>query len=273
MRKTTLTTSKIGIACHSSYLDAIEAISCISSVQALSEYCNHLKKLVSADYFWYSIITNFPSKSLKMQLSINDYPEGFTKPFINDGYMQNGPVMTRSYQQTNGVYTWSELLALGTLHNKENKSLEWAANFDITDGISCPIQGYQNEFVILHFATNAHNAKMKQDLAQKKLFLKLLSPALYLRINALFDGDNKQHPHHLTTREHEVMLWTARGKTTWEIAVILDISAHTVKHHIERAIVKLAANNRSEAIAKAIAYNIINYRDITEYYSTNLVLE
>ena len=57
----------------------------------------------------------------------------------------------------------------------------------------------------------------------------------------------------LSDREHDCLSMSARGLTSRDIAVKLGIASRTVDFHVGRAIVKLAALNRHEAIAKAVA--------------------
>lgn len=54
----------------------------------------------------------------------------------------------------------------------------------------------------------------------------------------------------LTDRESEVLHWVALGKTNPEIAMILDISAFTVKNHMQRVFRKLDVSNRAQAVSK-----------------------
>lgn len=54
----------------------------------------------------------------------------------------------------------------------------------------------------------------------------------------------------LSTREHEIMDWVRNGKTNYEIGMILDISAFTVKNHLQRIFKKLDVLNRAQAVAK-----------------------
>jgi DNA-binding CsgD family transcriptional regulator len=56
----------------------------------------------------------------------------------------------------------------------------------------------------------------------------------------------------LTPRESEVMEWVSRGKTNWEIALILNISARTVQKHLEHIFQKLGVETRTAAAAKAL---------------------
>jgi len=51
----------------------------------------------------------------------------------------------------------------------------------------------------------------------------------------------------LTSREREVLEWLGQGKANSDIGIILGISTHTVKRHVERILAKLGAENRYAA--------------------------
>lgn len=54
----------------------------------------------------------------------------------------------------------------------------------------------------------------------------------------------------LSGREREILEWVALGKTNEEIGSILNISAFTVKNHLQRIYRKMNVLNRAQAIAK-----------------------
>ncbi|MCY0150308.1 LuxR family transcriptional regulator [Hoeflea sp. G2-23] len=62
----------------------------------------------------------------------------------------------------------------------------------------------------------------------------------------------------LTERERECLVWTSAGKTSVEIARILDLSEHTVNHYLNNAARKLDAVNRTQAVAYAIRNSFID---------------
>jgi DNA-binding NarL/FixJ family response regulator len=68
----------------------------------------------------------------------------------------------------------------------------------------------------------------------------------------------------LNDRELECLTWSARGKTSPEIATILDISKRTVNFHIENACRKLNVSTRTEAVVKATSGRLIDPRDSRE---------
>lgn len=56
----------------------------------------------------------------------------------------------------------------------------------------------------------------------------------------------------VTTREADVLLWIAKGKTNREIAQILNMSPRTVNKHLEQIFRKLGVENRTAAAAIVI---------------------
>ena len=56
----------------------------------------------------------------------------------------------------------------------------------------------------------------------------------------------------LTSREAEVLLWTARGKSNRDIGTILGLSPRTVNKHLEQIFAKLGVDNRTTAALLAM---------------------
>ncbi|MBI3229769.1 MAG: autoinducer binding domain-containing protein [Burkholderiales bacterium] len=61
----------------------------------------------------------------------------------------------------------------------------------------------------------------------------------------------------LTTREREVMLWTAEGKTAYEVGQILSVSERTINFHINNVVAKLGASNKIQAAVKAAILGLL----------------
>ncbi|MDA3558031.1 MULTISPECIES: LuxR family transcriptional regulator [Acinetobacter] len=61
----------------------------------------------------------------------------------------------------------------------------------------------------------------------------------------------------LSTREKEVLRWSAEGKTSSEIALILSISERTVTFHVVNAMQKLNVNNKISAVIRAVMLGLL----------------
>lgn len=65
----------------------------------------------------------------------------------------------------------------------------------------------------------------------------------------------------VTAREIEILHWIKEGKSTQDIARVLELSPFTVKNHVQRILRKLQVKSRSHAIAQAISRGL--FRDGT----------
>lgn len=61
----------------------------------------------------------------------------------------------------------------------------------------------------------------------------------------------------LTEREIEILRWTADGKCTNDVALILGISGHTVNYHLKQISKKMNCSTKLQAATYAAAINII----------------
>lgn len=84
------------------------------------------------------------------------------------------------------------------------------------------------------------------DLASRRAATPTQAPALRPGITAPLDATDNA----LTPRELEILDWVRKGKTNHEIGMVLDISAFTVKNHLQHIFRKIDVSNRAQAVAK-----------------------
>ncbi len=89
--------------------------------------------------------------------------------------------------------------------------------------------------------------------------LSVLSPQVTRQVlRAAVSGDSTFVAENtLSSREMEVLICLAQGKTTMQIARELYISENTVKTHVRHILEKLEASNRAEAVSKATQMGLI----------------
>ena len=61
----------------------------------------------------------------------------------------------------------------------------------------------------------------------------------------------------ISEREEQVLCWVREGMSNQEIGVQLGISPLTVKNHVQKILRKLGANNRAQAVARAMSMNLL----------------
>ena len=60
-----------------------------------------------------------------------------------------------------------------------------------------------------------------------------------------------------TDRERQILLWSAEGKSSAEVGIILDIGPDTVNFHLNNIKRKLGVSNKTSAVAYAVAMGLV----------------
>jgi DNA-binding CsgD family transcriptional regulator len=100
----------------------------------------------------------------------------------------------------------------------------------------------------------AHRAEELPALRRGNAVLRLKFARHPLHEGFLISVEKTEAPdrdHALSAREKEVLEWLGQGKSNAEIGMILGISTHTVKRHVEKVLAKLGVENRYAAAITA----------------------
>jgi DNA-binding response OmpR family regulator len=95
------------------------------------------------------------------------------------------------------------------------------------------------------------------DYVTKPIDFEVLATIIEARLNRVARHEVLSRSVDLNGREVDSLTWSARGKTSSEIAVILGVSKRTVDFHIENACRKLNVATRIEAAVKAVSVRLI----------------
>ncbi|HET6306322.1 MAG TPA: response regulator [Rhodopila sp.] len=95
------------------------------------------------------------------------------------------------------------------------------------------------------------------DYITKPIDFDILTAIITTRLHRVARAAADPRDFDLTDRELEALTWAARGKTSSEIATILNLTKRTVDFHIDNARLKLNASTRMHAAVKAAAGGLI----------------
>jgi len=96
------------------------------------------------------------------------------------------------------------------------------------------------------------------DYVHKPIDFDVLATIISARLARVARMDVWPRSIELSQREIEVLTWSARGKTSDEIASILGLSKRTVDFHMDNARTKLGVSNRTQAVVKAVTGRLID---------------
>ena len=136
--------------------------------------------------------------------------------------------------------------------------IQEAREFGICSGITVPVHGAGHEFAAFTVTSDAGGEEFSKLLAEQQLLVHLLAPYYHNAIRQRLAQDNTQSTPRLTPRERECLLWTAKGKTAWEVGQILAISDGTVVFHLKNATRKFNVFTKYHAVVKAIMLGLIS---------------
>jgi DNA-binding CsgD family transcriptional regulator len=148
-------------------------------------------------------------------------------------------------------FDWATVRARGNLTERERRAWHYLADFGLIRGFTVPTHspGHFGFVTVVGEPNDRSWARRAEANIAPLLFLShIYHEAVRKRFPEFFEG-SEQPP--LSCRERECLGWVAAGKTTDELAAILGLSPETVRVYMKRAMRKLGANTRSQAVARA----------------------
>ncbi len=187
-------------------------------------------------------ITNYPAKWIERRLEMD---------FGAHDYV--GRFAVRSVLP----FLWDSLLERFTLTDVQKAVFHEASSIGLSAGGTIPIHGpaaAKATFSVVNDMPRAEFARLFTDCQHELLLIAMYAHERILGFNLHAPLVNTIA---LTPRETEALTWVARGKTRWEVGVILGISEETIKVHLENARKKLGASNNTHAIAVAMLNGLL----------------
>jgi LuxR family quorum sensing-dependent transcriptional regulator len=180
-------------------------------------------------------------------------PADFIADFDARGYAKYNPLI-RQAEAGGTPFTGAEVRHR-RISEQEHEVLDFIHDrLDLTDGYIIPMRCETNGAGTVLFGGN----KPKQDPVTQSVLM-MLGHCVYGHIHDLMrafgpkaGAEEQAAAGPLTPRERECLQWVARGKTDFEIGIILGISARTARFHIENSKRKLGVASRVQAVTAAM---------------------
>lgn len=186
---------------------------------------------------------------------ITTYPQAWVEHYDRSNYLQVDPVMLDAPSRSTPLH-WGTREHRKTVTPRQKKFLAEAAESGLNQGSAIPIHAAGGEFGLVSVAVDGTPRQFNTLMRNHQHQLHLL--ALYYHAHVAEHVVSNESPTvSVTSRERECLLWSAQGKSSWEISEILCISEATVNFHLQNAMRKLEVYSRPHAIAKAVMMGII----------------
>ena len=208
-------------------------------------------------YAYQPMASRFPDGEwLPLKLNVRNFPKGWEQEWESFG--SHDPYYRACFDGTLPI-DWLDVQHRESLHPTEQKAWRFLADLGLARGITTPIHLPFGRFAVVSAILDRSGGNWShiRNNTRETMF----------HLTHLFH--NTIHEHHFETqvetaryarlspRETECLQWAAAGKTSPEVARIIDRSVETVRLHLKNAIHKLRANNKPHAIAKAMQLGLI----------------
>jgi DNA-binding CsgD family transcriptional regulator len=154
-------------------------------------------------------------------------------------------------------FDWATVRTRPDLTDKERRAWHYLADFGLIQGFTVPIHspGHFGFVTVVGEPQDRLWARRAEANVAPLLFLShVYHEAARERFPEFFETSEQAL---LSCRERECLGWVAAGKTTDEVATILGLSQETVRVYIKRAMRKLGATTRSQAVARAYCERLL----------------
>jgi DNA-binding CsgD family transcriptional regulator len=241
-------------------MELFDFVECSNRAQSLSELFNLLVAAAEKEGFGlvaygalnYHEPLRFPDLP-EPAVAIN-FPDHWRDYYFEHNYHQIDPVVTLTscFQRP---FLWSWLQQQPGLKYEQRAIFEEARAAGLNNGISVPLHGAWGRVAVLSFASSAADSEPEAAVGR----LTALASQFHISFSEISQrAQLPSIPVQLSRRERDCLLWTAQGKSSWDIGMILNISENTVNYHLKNAMRKLGTANRTFAVVKAISFNLID---------------
>lgn len=239
--------------CH----ELIDLLSKAGTVEAIHSTCSALCDQSGFDRFQYG--ARIPTSFVKpYYIFISSYQNEWRDRYLAEGYMSIDPAVL--YCATHLTpFSWDRIKQQEKSDKTIRQFMGEASEFGLNSGVSIPVHSAQGEFAMFSMASSLDQERANTQIIEVLPFVHLFTAYLHETVRKIFEKQvlplSKVQ---LTNRERECLLWTAEGKTAWEISQILKVSERTVVFHLQNVADKLNVVNRQQAVARAVSLGIIS---------------
>jgi DNA-binding CsgD family transcriptional regulator len=225
------------------------------TVAELESVATGFAQSIGCEHFSYVVTRPPRGRVICNNIFISSYPAEWKARYLARTYQFYDPVVSIS-KKTRMPYFWGQRGFLRAYDKAERRVFHEAAEFGMLEGYSVPIVGPEFDAAIFSVVVNARNEisdRVQGEIGELQIFAAKFHDAAV----RLESSRAPQPEIELTTREREVLTWTADGYSSEAVAARLGLSASAINYHVTNCCRKLGASNKIQAVALAIRMNLL----------------
>ena len=231
--------------------DQVETIEQAEDFESLRKAGSEILSAYGFDQFTYHELS--PSDTPATAFYISTYDPAWVRHYIDREYRHIDPVLNMA---RNAVvpFAWPSDQVMKRRTRYHHFFAE-AADFGVKSGITIPVHGPGHRLSLLNGTVDQPRHQAMDHFNAYRHSLQIVAMTLRARVELLREPDISQIT--LSERQRECLLWTARGKTAWEIGEILSISERTVVFHLQTINRKFGVFSKHMSVVRAIMHGLI----------------
>lgn len=181
-----------------------------------------------------------------------DFPEEFFREYGSMDYLRKDLLIKESLESRKLQYWPYDWVRLGQKKEIISLCLDFNMSEGYIHGAGSPVPARNESIFCFSGLSLEHDPR-------NAAIMEHIIPHLHLALcHCINHGGSQAGKIILSRREKEVLNWLKKGKSSWEISIILVISERTVNYHIYNIMQKLDAVNRPQAVATAVRLSLID---------------
>lgn len=235
----------------------------VESTYELEEVLQRVSRRLGFDHFALTLETR-TGADIPPEVLLHDYPEEWAKVYISFDLAGRDPVK-RACDKSFGGFAWESIERLVPLTRGDRQMLAVGRECGIGDGYTVPRHLPGMARGSCTFAVRQEGSLPTRWLAVAEL-VGSLALGCALRTSGMF---RMAPTARLSDRQRECLLWTARGKTASETAIILGISEETVVQHLKMARERYEVHCKQSLVLSALFDGLIGFGDVIRWPDRN----
>ncbi|VYU76401.1 transcriptional regulator SdiA [Metakosakonia massiliensis] len=221
----------------------------MTNTDAVYSMLQQQTQLLEFDYF--SLCVRHPVPFTRPKISMqSSYPQEWTAQYLAENYFAIDPVL-KAENFLQGHLPWSDYL-----FRDAPEFWQAARDHGLRKGITQCLMLPNHALGFLSVSRSMLHGQGRRD-DEIELRLRILVELGLATLIRLGDDMVSAPEMKFSKREREILQWTAEGKTSAEIAMILSISENTVNFHQKNMQKKFNAPNKTQIACYAAATGII----------------
>ncbi len=230
--------------------DLLAYLSAVHTEQALFEKLQAVAHKIGFDHCAYGLRLPFPLTQPKTMM-YNSYPTDWQARYMAENFLEVDPTVLHGAASLRPL-VWGDLV-----FREAPEFWEEAHSHGIQYGwsqASIDVQGIRGMLTLARSDKSLSESELRANWCQMVWLTQIAHQCMSRLVEKRIFPDAAIK---LSSREKEVLQWTADGKTAGETSEIMNISERTVNFHIANAMEKLSCANKTAATVRAALLGIL----------------